>query len=312
MPAPLDPAGLRDPALRPVAEKVLASGASRPMTPAPCMRRPTCSDSGPWPTTPIGAATATGCSSPPTSTSIRPTSACCATPASSAPSRGCRRRRARTPGRWRRCYAEARAASGRADARVPHRGRPRTPSCGCVLHRHDPRPEGSAIPACTSRRSPRSRSPTWPGSRRSPMREVLIALQGGRPHQPARAAAPRCSARAVRATIADRKLAGEEWLASTARRTRWASRPTARCSTGTWRRPTTAIEHLAMLRALQDETGGFLTYIPLAYHPDHNELGEELGRVGTADDGLSTTSRTSPSAGCSSTTSRTSRRTGRW
>jgi aminodeoxyfutalosine synthase len=42
------------------------------------------------------------------------------------------------------------------------------------------------------------------------------------------------------------------------------------------------IEHLAMLRSLQDETGGFLTYIPLAYHPDHNDLGEELGRVGTA------------------------------
>ena len=40
-----------------------------------------------------------------------------------------------------------------------------------------------------------------------------------------------------------------------------------------------------MLRALQDETGGFLTYIPLAYHPDHNELGEELGRVGTATTG---------------------------
>jgi aminodeoxyfutalosine synthase len=40
-----------------------------------------------------------------------------------------------------------------------------------------------------------------------------------------------------------------------------------------------------MLRDLQDETHGFLTYIPLAYHPDHNELGEELGRVGTATTG---------------------------
>ena len=40
-----------------------------------------------------------------------------------------------------------------------------------------------------------------------------------------------------------------------------------------------------MLRELQDETGGFLTYIPLAYHPDNNELGEELGRVGTATTG---------------------------
>ena len=45
------------------------------------------------------------------------------------------------------------------------------------------------------------------------------------------------------------------------------------------------IEHLGMLRELQDETGGFLTYIPLAYHPDNNELGEELGRVGSATTG---------------------------
>ncbi len=41
-----------------------------------------------------------------------------------------------------------------------------------------------------------------------------------------------------------------------------------------------------MLRDLQDETGGFLAYIPLAYHPDNNELGEELGRVGTATTGF--------------------------
>ena len=45
------------------------------------------------------------------------------------------------------------------------------------------------------------------------------------------------------------------------------------------------MEHLRMLRDLQDETGGFLTYIPLAYHPDHNELGATLGREGTATSG---------------------------
>src|SRR5881396_479376 len=45
-------------------------------------------------------------------------------------------------------------------------------------------------------------------------------------------------------------------------------------------------DHLLALRALQDETGGFLTYIPLAYHPDHNELGEALGRTGTATSGF--------------------------
>jgi aminodeoxyfutalosine synthase len=41
-----------------------------------------------------------------------------------------------------------------------------------------------------------------------------------------------------------------------------------------------------MLRDLQDETAGFLAYIPLAYHPDHNELGEQLGRTGTATTGF--------------------------
>ncbi len=46
------------------------------------------------------------------------------------------------------------------------------------------------------------------------------------------------------------------------------------------------VDHLLALRALQDETQGFLTYIPLAYHPDHNELGEALGRTGTATSGF--------------------------
>jgi len=46
------------------------------------------------------------------------------------------------------------------------------------------------------------------------------------------------------------------------------------------------VEHLQMLRDLQDETGGFLAYIPLAYHPDNNELGVELGRTGTATTGM--------------------------
>jgi aminodeoxyfutalosine synthase len=46
------------------------------------------------------------------------------------------------------------------------------------------------------------------------------------------------------------------------------------------------VEHLQMLRDLQDETGGFLAYIPLAYHPDDNALGEQLGRRGTSTPGV--------------------------
>ena len=46
------------------------------------------------------------------------------------------------------------------------------------------------------------------------------------------------------------------------------------------------VQHLTMLRDLQDETGGFLAYIPLAYHPDDNELGKTLGREGIASTGF--------------------------
>jgi aminodeoxyfutalosine synthase len=90
---------------------------------------------------------------------------------------------------------------------------------------------------------------------------------------------------AVRATIAERKLTGEEWI-RVHRVAHGLGIPT-NCTMLYGHVETAAdrIEHLTMLRNLQDDTGGFLTYIPLAYHPDHNELGEELGRVGTATTG---------------------------
>ncbi|TFG46476.1 MAG: aminofutalosine synthase MqnE [Gemmatimonadales bacterium] len=91
---------------------------------------------------------------------------------------------------------------------------------------------------------------------------------------------------AVRATIAERKLTGEEWIR--VHRTAHQLGIPTNCTMlyGHVETADDRLQHLAMLRELQDETGGFLTYIPLAYHPDHNELGEELGRVGTATSGF--------------------------
>jgi aminodeoxyfutalosine synthase len=91
---------------------------------------------------------------------------------------------------------------------------------------------------------------------------------------------------AARATIADRKLTGEEWLA-VHREAHGLGIP-SNCTMLYGHVETLAdrVDHLLALRALQDETGGFLTYIPLAYHPDHNELGEALGRTGTATTGF--------------------------
>jgi aminodeoxyfutalosine synthase len=115
-------------------------------------------------------------------------------------------------------------------------------------------------------------------------REVLIALrQAGLTSLPGGGA--EVFSTAVRATIAERKLTGQEWL-RVHRVAHELGIPT-NCTMlyGHVETAEDRIQHLSMLRALQDDTGGFLTYIPLAYHPDHNELGQEMGRVGTATTG---------------------------
>ena len=117
-----------------------------------------------------------------------------------------------------------------------------------------------------------------------PVREVLLAMkEAGLTSLPGGGA--EVFSTAVRATIAERKLTGQEWL-EVHREAHLLGIPT-NCTMlyGHVETAEDRIEHLSMLRALQEETGGFLTYIPLAYHPDHNELGEELGRVGTATTG---------------------------
>jgi aminodeoxyfutalosine synthase len=115
-------------------------------------------------------------------------------------------------------------------------------------------------------------------------REVLLALKdAGLTSLPGGGA--EVFSTAVRATIAERKLTGEEWL-RVHRIAHELGIPT-NCTMlyGHVETAQDRIDHLSLLRDLQDATGGFLTYIPLAYHPDHNELGEEIGRVGTATTG---------------------------
>ena len=90
----------------------------------------------------------------------------------------------------------------------------------------------------------------------------------------------------VRATIADRKLAAEDWINVHRIAHGMGIRSNATMLYGHVEQDEDRVEHLGMLRDLQDETGGFLAYIPLAYHPDHNELGETLGRTGTATSGF--------------------------
>ncbi|MFI5243201.1 MAG: aminofutalosine synthase MqnE [Gemmatimonadales bacterium] len=90
----------------------------------------------------------------------------------------------------------------------------------------------------------------------------------------------------VRATIAEKKLNAEDWIEVHRVAHRLGIRSNATMLYGHVESTEDRVDHLSMLRNLQDETGGFLTYVPLAYHPDNNELGLKLGRQGTATTGF--------------------------
>lgn len=90
----------------------------------------------------------------------------------------------------------------------------------------------------------------------------------------------------VRATIADKKLSGEEYINVHREAHKLGIRTNCTMLYGHVETYADRMAHLSMLRTLQDETGGYLAYIPLAYHPDNNELGETLHRTGTATTGF--------------------------
>jgi aminodeoxyfutalosine synthase len=115
--------------------------------------------------------------------------------------------------------------------------------------------------------------------------EVLIALrEAGLDTLPGGGA--EVFGRAVRMEIADKKLAAEDWIAVHRTAHRLGIRSNCTMLYGHIETIEDRVEHLGILRELQDETGGFLAYIPLAYHPDNNALGIELGREGTATTGF--------------------------
>ena len=115
--------------------------------------------------------------------------------------------------------------------------------------------------------------------------EVLIALrEAGLDTLPGGGA--EVFGRGVRMEIADKKLAAEDWIAVHRTAHRLGIRSNCTMLYGHVETIEDRVEHLGILRSLQDDTGGFLAYIPLAYHPDNNQLGIELGRQGTATTGF--------------------------
>ena len=91
---------------------------------------------------------------------------------------------------------------------------------------------------------------------------------------------------AVREQIADKKLGGADYIDVHRTAHRLGIRTNCTMLYGHVETHADRVAHLHMLRDLQDDTGGFLAYIPLAYHPDDNELGVQLNRKGLATTGF--------------------------
>lgn len=76
----------------------------------------------------------------------------------------------------------------------------------------------------------------------------------------------------VRRIICDHKITGEEWIETARTAHQLGLHSNCTMLYGHIENDEDRVDHLLKLRALQDETGGFVTYIPLAFHPDNTPL----------------------------------------
>ncbi len=77
----------------------------------------------------------------------------------------------------------------------------------------------------------------------------------------------------VRRIISPRKIKTEEWIEVMREAHRIGIPTSATMMFGTVESPEEIIEHLDLIRNLQDETGGFISFIPWSYQPGGTKLG---------------------------------------
>jgi aminodeoxyfutalosine synthase len=87
----------------------------------------------------------------------------------------------------------------------------------------------------------------------------------------------------VREIICDGKLDADEWIEVHRVAHGMGLRTNCTMLYGHVERPEHRVDHMMRLRALQDETGGFNCFIPLAYHPENNYLGLKYHTTGSED-----------------------------
>ncbi|HEX4228853.1 MAG TPA: aminofutalosine synthase MqnE [Bryobacteraceae bacterium] len=76
----------------------------------------------------------------------------------------------------------------------------------------------------------------------------------------------------VRRIICDHKIDGEEWLETARTAHQIGLKSNCTLLYGHLETPEDLSDHLVKLRSVQDETNGFVTFIPLAFHPQNTAL----------------------------------------
>ena len=87
----------------------------------------------------------------------------------------------------------------------------------------------------------------------------------------------------VRKVICDHKVSGQQWLNIARTAHQLGLRSNATMLYGHIETEEERVEHLLLLRELQDETKGFVAYIPLAFHPENTALAHLPKPTGFAD-----------------------------
>ena len=87
----------------------------------------------------------------------------------------------------------------------------------------------------------------------------------------------------VRHIICDHKIDGDQWLDTARLAHQIGLKSNATMLYGHIENDEDRVDHLLKLRALQDETGGFQTFIPLAFHPANTPLQHLFTTTGMTD-----------------------------
>ena len=87
----------------------------------------------------------------------------------------------------------------------------------------------------------------------------------------------------VRQLLCPEKLSGNGWLEVAKEAHQLGIRSNATLLYGHLETPAERVDHLLALRKAQDETGGFITFIPLAFQSGNTEISEVQSRTGFTD-----------------------------